>query len=389
MTPKPSITKILTWVITAMMLVATVLMIYVSIFNYEEAIETISKTTGFSKDNFKYDLPENKGITLLNDIYHNSYRIITLTAAISSIIATILLYKGRTLLEMMLLFIFIAIPRQRKTYGKVTDRKRNKPISLAMLRLFKISPDGNIEVNYTVTDFEGRYKLFAPVESANYLLLVEAEGFDPQELILNSEQLKVFQGEIIEDIYLNYKTDRTSQRGGLVSSYRPYIYKYLLYYLFIFSVINFLRSTYGAYLFPRVVDIFLAIMHTLAVIWNIFVIAERQRLKSGRILKASDKSAIPGITIKLFKGLKTIGQFTSDNSGLFRFAIEGGTYKAKIVSSIYQPIKMDSRKFIDITIDQGGALTQDILVRETNDMKHNSKFENPFGQSVNTSTPLV
>ncbi len=353
--------KFLKVIFFALVLFITFLRIIITVFPYEEVIEFFSASTTIPTEQFEYNEPYDRGIYIFSYIYHNTYLYVTAISFLSAIAGTFILYKGRTILEALMLFNFLAIPRQRKTWGEVFDEKSGKAVPLAVLRLYKKDENGLVNVGQGVSDFEGKYKLFIPNKDVSHKIEVMAEGYKPFSKELPPEIQRLLRGEVIEDIPLSKFEDNVRDIRTTLYSLRPKLYTYLLAYLFILSVANFLRSFYGVFIFPIAGSYIEASMYGIALIWNIFVIYERLNASSGRILDAKTGDPIKGAFINILLSNGEVAIFKSDELGTVHTNIAKGTYKASIslngnTSNLSKDVLHEAK------IDKNGYLNNNLYI---------------------------
>lgn len=269
----------LKFILLILVLILTVGKLFVTVLPYDWATDVLIDNFGLAEDFFDYSDPyEHEGIELFTYLYHNTYRIVVLISAIVSFAAVIILYKGRTLLETLMLFNFLAIPRQRKNWGKVIDATNKKPVPLAILRLFKFNPATNSYEykNQMVSDFEGRYKFQVEDLKEKHKIEVKASGYNIFERNMDTQEISLVKGLIIEDIALAMINADRNLRNKFYDI-RPKLYIYFLWILFVLSFINFLRSFYGMFIFPQDASYIEFAVYAVAFVWNISVMLERFR----------------------------------------------------------------------------------------------------------------
>lgn len=350
----------------------------ISSYAYEPTLELVSKVSGIAYEEFSYPEPYDRGVYALSWAYHNSYNVVLIISAISSVLATIVLYKGRGVIEVLLLFNFLAIPRQRKTWGLVFDELTNRPVPLTVVRLDKKQDEGNFTtVSQGVADFEGRYKLYTPDPHISHKLTAQANNYRPFEKVLLPKAQDAFHGEVIEDIPLATE-DKSGKWLRIFNAYRPKLYVYLLYYIFCFSLLSFLRSAYGCVIFPQATSYIEASLYGLALVWNVFVMFERGTIKSGRILDQESGKPLPNIAIDIYQTNAVLRHYVSDEQGLIKTDMPAGVYKFKL-STPGRRVVSDGRTGGDrLKINKEGLMVTDIVITGT-DENAGGGLSNPFG----------
>lgn len=347
-------------IIVVVFVVFTILRL-ISSFAYEPTIELLSELLNLPATEFSYPDPYDKGIYIFSYIYHNTYNVVLALSALSAVFATIILYKGRSLLETLLLFNFLAIPRQRKTWGFVFDAASKNPVPLTVLRLDRETDGTYSTVSQGVADFEGRYKLYVPQTTSPHRLSAQASNYSPYQKKLDPSVQAAFKGEVIEDIALT-KDGQVSDWRNKFFELRPQLYIYLLNYLFIFSGISFIRSFYGCFIFPQLGSYGEAMLYGAAFAWNIFVMWERYQTKSGRVLDQETAKPLLNIPVDIYLTNGLVRHFVSDAQGLVKTDLPAGKYAAKIKAPGLKAVLADTAGNVAVKINTAGELATDIVV---------------------------
>lgn len=277
----------LKYILLIFIVILTSAKLFVTVMPYDWATGILVDIFELPGNFFEYEEPYHKGIYGLSYLYHNTYRVIVLLSAIFSILGVIILYKGRTVLETLMLFNFLAIPKQRKGWGKVIDINSKEPIALAILRIYEFSDltkEFKFQSQY-VSDFEGRYKIKIPNILADHKIEVRSSDYSTFERVISARELKLSNGLIVEDIALTL-AETTSSFKSRFYEIRPKIYIIFLMSLFFLSFVNFLRSFYGIFIFPQTASFIEFLLYFTAFGWNVFVMTDR--LKNENPQKAEE-----------------------------------------------------------------------------------------------------
>lgn len=348
--------------LTLVLLSMSAFLLYVNFNDYETSVAQVSELTGIPFDQVEWYHPYNRGIYFLSLLYHNTYGFFVELSLSSAIIGTLLLYRGRSLNESLSLFMFLIIPRQRKTWGVVFDAHDNKPVPLTILKLYKHTPDNKVIAAQAVSDFEGRYKLYFHDRSAKHSINALAKGYTEAERHLDLNQHTIESGEIKEDIPLN-RADKSSSIRTLIFKFRSKFYENLLLFLYVFSILSFLREFYGVFIFPGFSTYFLASAYGFSVVWNTIIMRERIKAENGRIINAGTKLPLQSIPIKVVDKRFNVQTYISDAEGLIKTRLPKGNYQGTIDLPGYTINGADNRNYINITINSRGFLEDNISVK--------------------------
>src|SRR5690606_2240163 len=98
------------------------------------------------------------------------YSTLAVLSVTSIIFGFFVLGKGRAWFEKLLLLQAFAIPRERINWGKVYDGFTDKPLAFATLRIIQKKDAKEVVVVSTVSDLDGRYRMYVQFESGEYIL---------------------------------------------------------------------------------------------------------------------------------------------------------------------------------------------------------------------------
>jgi 5-hydroxyisourate hydrolase-like protein (transthyretin family) len=314
-------------------------------------------------------------------IYNLSILMFLPLATFSAILGALFLSANKSLVEIIFLFIGHILPRQRKYWGVVKDAKNKAPIPFATIRVIEHTADGDVIIAQTVSDQEGKYRIHIGLEKGKYSLIAKASGY----LDFNSD-VKRFSdplapSEVIGDIFMSKTLG--SPAAGTGNMPRAFIYKYAILHIYLFSILLFAISIYGALAHTSIGTIINFLIFAYSIVWNTKVIRERALFKSGRVLDQQTGMPIESAQVSLFTDSRQIESTVSNQQGLPKFGILPGEYKITVSKKGYKLENSDEDGFVKVNVNSLGYLDQDVLLREVgNELERKESLTtlpNPFG----------
>jgi hypothetical protein len=321
---------------------------------------------------------------IFDTTYYALYAVISIVAAI---LGTIILSKKRNIFEVLGMLGGFIIPNERRSWGSVRDESTRKPIPFAVVRLSEIKSDSNKlqgkaeNIIQTVSDLDGRYRLYLNNASLKYQISVHAAGYVDlsSDLDLHTDPTK--SNLFIEDLYL---TKLTKEKVGIVTNLnymRPRFYWYLIIAFYILSLFYVITGTFYVVAFPdSVYGVAQLAIFAVAFIWNTKILWERTHASRGRLMDNNTKQKLPNISLDLFDGSVQLTNTISDTSGFVKFDVKPGKYQLRLSSNLY---KLESdQEFIPVQVNNDGYIDKDIMLLPIFHTKAGSKSKIKFDNEV-------
>jgi 5-hydroxyisourate hydrolase-like protein (transthyretin family) len=307
------------------------------------------------------------------------YATIAVLSVTSIIFGFLVLGKGRAWIEKLLLLQAFAIPRERINWGKVYDGHTDKPIAFATLRIIQKKDGKEVVVISTVSDLDGRYRMYVQFESGEYVLQVKANGYDDYVQIFNASRSA-------QNVTVNIPLKPFSAKLYSEGLEKPLftkdtLYTLLIVYVYFASIITFIHIGYSMFFHFGMVSLFNLIFYGFAAPWNTFVLINRTVSKPGRIVDKYNASPIQSAQVQLFKEGKQISSSISNANGIVQFDAEPGTYEIRLSKQGYalEGSIEESDKF-KAAINNQGFLDHNIFMTPMQrDMTATTNLLNPFG----------
>jgi hypothetical protein len=240
--------------------------------------------------------------------------------------------------------------RKRKPFGYVYDSTTKKPISNAVIRMYK----GNELVDTAVTNSQGMF--LSNLSEGKYKIKVKKSGYDfPTKLIKGSEDYplkNIYKGEIIKkaqasDVIVNIPLDRkqlvkSKKLSTTLKSISSILLTLLNILLFSFGI---LLVIYTYYKYPELFKWYVPLLYIPALyflVQSIFgktVVYGKVRDKSGKAVKNKELYLIN----KEFD--EVVAKRVTDEKGRYRFVCNKGIYELKMGKKTIQDnirVKKDS-----------------------------------------------
>jgi hypothetical protein len=307
------------------------------------------------------------------------YTSLAFLSVTSIVFGFFVLGKGRAWFEKLLLLQAFAIPRERINWGKVYDGFTNKPIPFATLRIIQ-KKDGKEQVIVsTVSDLDGRYRMYVQFESGEYVLQVKANGYDDH---LQSFRTSASGQNITANIPLKpFSAKLYSQSLEKPLFSKDTLYTLLIVYVYFASIITFLHIAYSLFFHFGFVALFNLIFYGFAAPWNTYVIVSRLLEKPGRIIDKYHDAPIQSAQVQLFLDGNQIASSISNTHGIVQFDVEPGVYEIKLSKQGYGlEGSIEESEAFTAAINNQGFLAHNIFMTPLQkNMAATTNLLNPFG----------
>lgn len=311
-------------------------------------------------------------------------QVILIASVVIAIIGTLALSQNRGLFETFGLMFGFFLPRQRKHWGFIFDQETNLPIAFTTVRLNQAtSGNQSTLVSQTVTDLDGRYRLYLPARSSEgFAISVKSPGYKDVIRAIT----KVENSEVIEDVGMS-KIDnvKRSRLNEWIDNQRADLSQRFSNYLTLLSVGGFAISLYSFIEFNNYLWLFGVVIYGLSSVWNLVIVNQRRNTNIGRIIDGdvSDNANLEGVFVKVYYNGQALLSGITDKQGVVKLNVEKGTYQLEVTRQGYQlamPGMKDGR-FIDAYINDKGYLTKNVVMAK--DQKPTK--DNPGPQKVVSS----
>ncbi len=309
----------------------------------------------------------------IEQIFKLSFRPFLVLSSVSIILGIIILYNGRTFIEMLYMFNFFMIPRKRRYWGSILDSVTQGKISLASISLLKVEDGKEKIVSRTVSDLDGNYRIRIP-EAGKYNLEVKAEGYETFRKEITSRSNEE---EYLDNVTITRLNQTKQSFLGSYYKLKSVLYTPLIIYLFVFCTISFVLYVNQSIIKPGLDTYAGALIFGIAFVWNIFTVTERIRNKGG-VIKDETSHPVRGVTIRLFKDDKQLDSKISDDNGVVKFEVNSGMYKILISKEGYVLPNHKENEFIEVKINNDGYLANNIVLHSTGKANNSELLVNPF-----------
>jgi len=294
---------------------------------------------------------------------------VTLTSAYL-VFATIIGFLGallsigtRNVFEILALFFFGMLPRERKYWGVVFDQDTNHPISFIPVRLFEYEGDKPKLLSQTVTDSDGRYRLhIEKPEAKRYTIEINYPGYEP---VITELQKYVAIGnyEFVNDIALVKSNNVKAQVLKWFYYNRPRLFTYLflsIYYVYAFFwLIQFIFVINE----PIFINILVAVTYTVTFIWNTKILRQRLKPAIGKIKDAETHKPISSAIVTLYTNEAEKISAITDDQGVVKLNIPSGMYKMLVSAKGYLLLSKDEKGLELVKIGKDGYIDKDVLLQ--------------------------
>jgi hypothetical protein len=285
-------------------------------------------------------------------------------ATVIGLLGALLSIGSRNIFEVLALFLFGMLPRERKYWGVVFDQSNNQPISFIPVRLFAHDGDKPKLITQTVTDSDGRYRLhIEKSEDKKYTIEINYPGYEP---VISEVQQYVAIGsyEFVNDIPL-VKSENTGTRLlHWFYHYRPRLFAYLfflIYYSYIGLFIMQLLLTINE---PIFINVFTVITLGFTFIWNRRIVRQRLKPVIGKVMDADSRAPVPSALVNLYTNETEKISAVTDDKGVVKLNIPSGMYKTLVSAKGYVLLAKDEQGLQLVKVGKDGYIDKDILLKK-------------------------
>lgn len=312
-------------------------------------------------------------------MYGTMYYIFALCSFVSIVSGFFVLGKRKKWFEKFLLLQAFAIPRERINWGKVYDGFSNAPIAFATLRVIQKRDDRDVVLVSSVSDLDGKYRMYAQFEEGSYLLEVKANGYEVYSVSFETRKI----GEnILVNVPMKPLTSKLYSENPKDMTLSPAKqYRLLVIFLLSVSILSFAHSVYSSLFHFGMISILNLVFYGFAAPWNIYILVYRKLERPGRIVDQESSSPVQSAQVQLYREGRAVGSEVTNVSGIVQFDVEPGIYEIKISKSGYgvsAEIGVEDKMHIRIT--HHGFLDHNInLVPLNKGTDISGAMPNPFG----------
>lgn len=315
---------------------------------------------------------------IYTDAFYNMYAISTSVI----LIAVFTLARGRNFVEKVILLQAYALPREREYWGKITDAFTHKPVQFATVRILKVQDGKEIFIEQTVTDLDGRYRLYIANPSGVYLIEVLSSGY---ATLKERIQTTLIQGKFVVRMNLVLQpvdgiTVANPVQAFLFKHRSQILFAVTLYVLGL-SLLVTSTAIYSLVAYPGISSYGNMMFYGWPAFWNFFVLLERRKFNPGRILNTRTKEPIAGATIQILLPTGEARSILSDTNGIIKVDADDGIYPGKVFKEGYA-LKENVLGQLPIEITPEGFIKQDIYLTQFGHELPNGGtellFQNPF-----------
>lgn len=314
--------------------------------------------------------------------YRLIYPIFLFVNIVTTGLGSLIVARGRTWEEALMILIVAMIPRRRKLSGRVFDLQTGEGIAFASIDIFEKDKEGKIiPVARALTDLDGRYRF--NIEDKSKFLFVKV-NFEPYEEYIKP-LTNVYKNNVIQDIPLERKSGATDKlRSFYYFKLKPIVYIYYTYYLLGLSIVTWLGIILGIYLNgPTLFLILLGLLVGISVVHNVLAVINRLSFSTGRVLEYGTLKPIHNATISIFDKDNQVQVVYSNRNGVVRTNLEDGFYSIIVTKKNYIFVNSsgDQIKTDYVYINKDGYLPKDLYLEkgEKFDISSSQSLDNPFG----------
>lgn len=341
--------------------------------NYEVALFWYN-TFGLNDlfENLKF-YQANPSLAPLNQFYY-------IASFTLSLLATLIVGRGRNIIEILGIIVSFGIPQKRKSWGKVYNSATNEPLPFVSIRIIQNDENGHFVkvIQEIVSDVEGNYRVSAiPIED-NIVMQARLSGFTTLEIPVLELKERTTSNDIIEDISLS--TDTNAQGNNINTRQKAIkvIYRIIVIALYILSLLSVITISFYALRFELSI---ISLQYNLAVavitlIWNTYVIFNLGKSETGMVLDKISKKTIPYTTLKIYKENKQVLSKVVDKTGKLSLPLKSGVYTVDVFKDGYLTVQDQ-----DIEINSRGYIKKNIYLEKDpkSILKSNThELDNPF-----------
>lgn len=320
----------------------------------------------------------------LDDIQTNSYIIFFWASFLSAVFGAFILSQGRTVFEIVWLFVAFVIPPKKKYWGLVYDRKDYHPLPFATVRLFNKAGETKSFLNQTVSDLDGRYRLSVANSAADYELETQAEAYQSAMNSLKSGSPELLNRQITIDIGMqkvNLPTDAKSF-SELINRFKARLYLPTIVFLYVWAIFGVVFSLYGIIAWTSPTAIISFTFYSCGFIWNTYTIRDRFQFGSPAVREVSTNLPIEGVIVKLFRNELAVANGITSADGRVKLDLPEGDYIAEAAKPGYIQVDNHDRevKLLSVSVRKDGRLGKPLYLRKVENIEGDtSTLVNPFG----------
>jgi hypothetical protein len=291
-------------------------------------------------------------------------------AIAASAVAAVAIVSGNSFSGVI---VGLFITRKRKSWGMVYDIKTNKPVPLAVIRLFN---QQNNLVALAISDAKGLYGLLLDTLGV-HTLRAEATGYQPYKLLLN-----LYTPDAVIDIPLAAASLKGNPVRNFYIKHYEEIISGLRFGLLLMLTVGLVYSMYATFQTTVTANYLIVGAYTLLVLPGIFLLVNPLiNQVHGQVIDIQNHRGIPGVIVRFLS--KTGQAMTMTNkSGLIKINLPVGEYTALAHKDGYELISDKQTalgmKLAKVHVDNHGGITEKIQMRKVGNTS-NENLATPFG----------
>lgn len=359
------------------------ILIFTQTLGYDRAVVIVADLFNVPVEDLIAD-PTDFSNPTLDQIQTNSYILFFLASFISAIFGVFILSQGRTLFEIVWLFVAFAIPPKKKYWGLIYDKKDYHPLPFATVRLFNRQGEDKKFLSQTVSDLDGRYRLNVANASADYVLETQAEAYQPSLNEVKSGSPELLNRQITLDIAmqkLNLPVDAKTLTE-LIYRLKSRLYLPTIVFLYIWAIFGITFNLYGMLAWTSPTSMISFTFYFSAFIWNTYTIRDRFQFGAPSVREIGTKLPIEGVIIKLFKNDVAVANGITTADGRVKLDMPEGEYLVEAAKTGYIQVDNNDKevKLLPVNVRKDGHLGKTLYLRKVGkDEDTNSTLVNPFG----------
>ena len=302
---------------------------------------------------------------------------------ITSIVAAFISLGTRDVFEVIALFFFGMLPKERKYWGVVFDEISGKPIAFIPVRIFKYEGEKPKLLASTVTDTDGRYRLQVSTRDkieTRYAIEISASGYEPfmQDI---AEYLVIGNYELINDVPLKRAKSTANPIVRWFYYNRTRIYNWLFIFIYVEYIALLLLTIVFFINGPIFINYFGTITIGVSVIWNTYVVRHRIAPQIGKVIDSDGKQPLQSSLVTIYQNKGQSVAAITNEAGIVRVNMPAGMYKALASAQGYMMLSADAQGMAVIKVGRDGYIDRDILMKKAAgaEVPKDASLLNPFG----------
>jgi hypothetical protein len=272
------------------------------------------------------------------------------------------------------IIIGLFIPRKRKHWGIVFDTATDKPISLAVVRLF--NTQGNL-VTMAVTDAKGIYGLLVD-KLGNYTLKVEAVGYHDYALPLN-----LYTPDAVVDIPMSPDQVLRNPFVKFYIAHREEVISGLRIGLLIALIFGLVYSTFAVFQSPVLVNYLILIAYAILTIPGVLMLLRPLINKvRGQVVDEATGKGISGVIVRFIAANGQVLAISNIN-GLVKVNLPAGDYSVLANKDGYELVSTQQNalgmKQVKVRVNAQGGIDQRLVMQKIGDTNSVGNLATPFG----------